>query len=1115
MAGDAATCGLARALSAGRRCVALGVAGSSAAFTAAAIRQVTGRSVVLVSAHIDDADEASDELEGIDVPVVRLPALEVLPGETSVSLELYAARLGAVRAVGDLVGVGAGAGGRDKSAVLLCPVQALMQGVPEPGRVADLLRRVKRGDTLDPSDLVRWLDGAGYTRVEAVEEPGDFAVRGGIVDVFAPGPDGTLPVRLDFFGDEVDRIAEIDLDTMGSDRTLEGVDLVPATLDAISADNARAGLVNFLELLPDGTLALLVETGEVVEQARGYYERVSDGRGLYGPPAVLKMLGERAHAVCELNQFSSASSAGDERVELPVELLPGFARDAQEAVGEVAALAAGGRRVVVACSNDGEAARLGELRKEFGGDGAERVERETAYVHRGFVYGEGDDALVVVPYHELLHRYGTRRKSRKMRGARASDAFLDVKVGDYVVHAEHGIAKFAGLTMMKPKKLVGGQSGGEAEEYLTLEFAGSSRLHVSAMQIDQVQRYIGGFSGAPPLSTVGGVKWKKQKEKVAESVRELAAEMLRVRAAREALPGVRYPADTKWQTEFEAEFPHEETEDQLASLAEIKRDLQGERPMDRLLCGDVGFGKTELAIRAAFKTVEFGKQVAVLVPTTVLAEQHERTFAERFRDYPFKVESLSRFKTTKEINNVLAAVRKGAVDVIVGTHRLLSKDVRFSDLGLVVVDEEQRFGVEHKERLLQLRATVDVLTLSATPIPRTLHMAMLGLRDISSLTTPPSDRRAIVTEVMPYSEKRIGQAIARELARDGQVFFVHNRVHNIKSVADEVQKMAPGARIAIGHGQMGAGELEDVMLRFMRREIDVLVSTTIIESGIDNPHANTMIIRDGHRFGLSELHQLRGRVGRGKHRAYCYLLLPEKPLSEVARKRLGAIEEYSMLGAGFKIAMRDLEIRGAGNLLGSEQSGHIAAVGYDMYCRLLDEAVHDLRNERVTRPSATRVQIGVTGVIPKAYVPSDARRLEAYRRIAEAGSGAELARVREDLNTAYGEPPAAVERLLDLAEVRVGASALGIRTITVRRPDVGMRCDGPGRVEAAFKGAAGTVTALEPKSLRSDKPAAGRGVPSAESQWEVYWRPPEKYLEGASLVAVLRKRLSVGVESVA
>jgi transcription-repair coupling factor (superfamily II helicase) len=1147
--GDERVVALARALGEGRRAVATGAVGSSPVFCAAALARRTGRPVVMVVAHLDDADEALDECRGLGLPAWRLPALEALPGESGVSLDLFAERLGVVR---DVLALGDGPG------LVIAPIQALMQGVPAPAKLESLVRTIRKGEEHDLAGLIRWLDGAGYRRVEAVEEPGDFAVRGGILDVFAPGTSDELAdpagpvltgaaVRLDFFGDTIDQCREIDLETMGSDRSVGGVRLVCVDVKAAGAED---GAVNFLELLPRRCVGVLVETMEVVEQGRGYFERLIDSQGMFGPPAVLRILEQRFHALAELNQFSGGATSAEERVELAVAALPTFSRDAQQAVGELAQMALEGRgAVIVSCQKEAEAQRLGELVAEFGGGAQGRIGSLVGYVHRGFAWDEGGSGgFTLVPYHELLGRFTTRRRQGRIQSGRAMDTFLDLQVGDYVVHQDHGIARFSGLTQMKPRELPGAsrtqllsekkpapdrksgeQRAGELEEFLTLEFAGRSRLHVPVTQIDKVQKYVGGFGGKPPLSMLGGERWKNQKQRVAESVKDLAAEMLRVRAAREHMPGVQYAGDTAWQKEFEAEFPYTETEDQLTALGAIKKDMQSPRPMDRLICGDVGFGKTELAIRAAFKACEFGKQVAVLVPTTVLAEQHERTFRSRFAGYPFRIESISRLKSGKEADETLDALRKGHVDVIIGTHRLLSQDVRFNDLGLVIVDEEQRFGVEHKEKLLQLRLTVDVLTLSATPIPRTLHMSLLGLRDISNLTTPPLDRRAIVTEVIPFNPVRVKQAIVRELAREGQVFFVHNRVHDIKSAADDVQRLVPDARIVIGHGQMNPHELEDVMLKFVRRQADILVSTTIIESGIDIATANTIIIDNADRFGLSELHQLRGRVGRSKHRAYCYLLLdPERAVKDVALKRLKAIEQYSMLGAGFKIAMRDLEIRGAGNLLGAEQSGHIAAVGYEMYCRLLEDAVHTLKHERPPEPpSNTSIEIGIAGIIPRTYIASDQRRLEAYRRLATAASAEELGKVRTDLTEAYGSPPKPVERLLDLAGVRVAASKLGIKTITIREKDVIFRCERGDVVAAKLKTPAGpapapaAATSVDmPYSQRRKLAQAAAAAPKETALHvvalppktpgdlaEVYFRPPEAYLEPETLLNVLRKRL--------
>lgn len=1135
---DPTNAALAAAISNANRVVATGVAGSSASWTAAALAANAARHVVLLVAHIDDADEVLDELTALDRPVLRLPALEVLPGETSVSVDQLAERLGVVREVLALPAKPT----PGQAHVIVCPIQSLMQLVPAVATLEAITRTLESGKDYPLAALTRWLADAGYSRVEAIEEPGDFAVRGGILDIFPPGnaradskpskktasgnatlspASGGVPVRLDFFGDTLEKISEVDLDTMGSDRAVSSVELTAADAKAAQPDDRGA---MFLDLIPREAIGVIVETMEVVEQGRGYFERVSDPKGIVGPPAVLRAMESRLHALAELNQFSAGASAADTRVEFPVSPLPSFPQEPQDAVKDLAGLmrAPEHARVIVACQNEGELQRFGELAQQFAPADANKIESLVLYLHRGFVWRTGTgssnsgNSIAVVPYHELLNRFTVRRRTNRLRSNRAMDTFLDFEPGNYVVHSEHGIALFSGLTLMKPRELPGqhgikAQLKGrevdvEPEEYLTLEFAGKSKLHVPASQIDKVQKYVGGFSGKPPLSTLGGTRWKAQKERVTESVRDLAAELLRVRAARGHLPGVQYPADTAWQKEFEAEFPYDETEDQLAALSEIKRDMQGAQPMDRLICGDVGFGKTELAIRAAFKACEFGRQVAVLVPTTVLAEQHERTFRSRFAGYPFRIESLSRFKTTKETTEILDRVRKGQVDVLIGTHRILSKDVHFADLGLVVIDEEQRFGVEHKEELLRMRLTVDVLTLSATPIPRTLHMAMLGIRDISSLTTAPLDRRAIVTEVIPFNERRVQQAIARELCRDGKVFVVHNKVHDIISFADNIRRLAPDARIVVGHGQMPPHDLEEVMLQFMKDRkdggADILVSTTIIESGIDISSANTMLIDGADKFGLADLHQLRGRVGRSKHRAYCYLLLPpDRNVKEIAQKRLKAIEQYSMLGAGFKIAMRDLEIRGAGNILGPEQSGHIAAVGYEMYCRLLEEAVHGLKNERLpTTGASVALELGITGTIPKAYIPSDARRLEAYRRIATASSVEHIAAVRTDLIAAYGEPPATTQRLLDLAELRGAVGALRVVTVTIRDRDVIFVTPDPKALAAALQ-----------RVPPGAKPPEGsvriiaRPDPAASS--EVYFRPPENYLEPVTLLRVLRHRL--------
>jgi transcription-repair coupling factor (superfamily II helicase) len=1056
---------------------ARGAHGSSTSLVAGALASRTGRTTLLITAHLDEADEAFSELcdlhaAGACPESALLPALEALPTEGGAGLDLLAERLSLVRRLLE---------GR-APAIIVAPFPALMQTVPDASLLPRMLRVVRTGDRLDRTELATWLSGAGYVRSDAIENPCEFAMRGGVVDIFPPG--GAMPVRFDLFGDEVERIFEVDLATQASDRKVDEVQLVGASAEALLGDEGKRPLA---DVLPRGTVAILAELSEVLEQGRGYWERAHDGRGVIGPPAVFRSLEARCHAVVDINGFS-ATNASQRIASLPVESLPPFEGDLERAMAELLRLTGEGE-VWLCCDTDGELARARELLDRHAPSG--RIVAVRQHVHRGFRWRESDDRLVsIVPQHELLQRFGVRRRVQRVGGAATREAFLQFGPGDYVVHRDHGIARFEALQWMAARE------GGQEEEFLTLAFEGGAKLHVPAAKIDLVQKYIGAGGARPPLSTLGGRRWKAQKERVQEAVRDMAGEMLRIQAAREGTAGLRYPDDTAWMREFEADFPYEETEDQAAAIQAVKRDMQSARPMDRLICGDVGFGKTEVAIRAAFKAVEFGKQVAVLVPTTVLAEQHERTFRDRFSAYPFRIESLSRFKTGADSRRILEELAAGKVDVVIGTHRLLSQDVKFADLGMVVVDEEQRFGVEHKQRLLQFRLTADVLTLSATPIPRTLHMSLLGLRDISSLTTPPLDRRAIVTEVIPYNRKRVAQAIQRELAREGQVFFVHNRVHDIEEVAAEVRQLAPGARVLVGHGQMTPSMLESVMLAFMRRQADILVSTTIIESGIDIPTANTMIIHDAHIYGLAELHQLRGRVGRSRHRAYCYLLLPEdRTINEDAMKRLKAIEDYSMLGAGFRIAMRDLEIRGAGNLLGAEQSGHIATVGYEMYCQLLEQAVGDLKEETRVVPSDTMLDLGLVGSIARGYIASDLRRMEAYRRIATARDLDQLDRVRRDLESAYGAPPQGVQALLEVAEARLAATLVGVRSVVRKDPDIVFRTLDAPALAAKLQGVNGTVRLV--------------GEPDERGLREVYYRPAKPSgLEPRNLLAMLRRRLA-------
>src|SRR5688500_9310358 len=1070
---------------------ASGLWGSGVAAVVGGIEANLHRPILLICGHLDEADDLADDIELFTKrrPDV-LPALEMGGTLGRLSEELVSNRM---RLIATLARE---AKEKPKTPrLIVAPVQALMQAVPSRDQLQHLLRTLKAGDKLEPEKLIVWLADHGYNRLEQVEVPGDFAVRGGIVDVYIPGEfeqsgdQVGLTVRIDFFDDEIESIKTFDLATLGSGKPIESVQLIDHKGKLESSDST-----SLFTYLPEDKTVMLWAPLEIGEQARSYLGRLPEVKGVYPLNAVLK--NAERFARLELTQFEQGVTAmpslvsGKEvpQVRLPITSLQRFETEAKKAIKELEELATT-HELTVFCENAGEAQRFGELLDQDAPGLRQKIEIPIGYLHRVFVWdpavaaGDGtprkDDEkpLALLGHHELFHRYEQRRRVKKVIASRPVDSFLDLKPGDYVVHVAHGIAKFTGIQTLS--------KDGKSDEYLTLRFAENATLHVPAARINLIQKYVGGFQGHPQLSRLGSGSWEKQKAKVSEAVMDMAADLLEVQAARQAGTGTSYPPDTEWQREFEAEFPYEPTEDQVTSAEEIKQDMQKVRPMDRLLCGDVGYGKTELAMRAAFKAVEYGKQVAVLVPTTVLAEQHYRSFKERMVNYPFTIDSISRFRSHREQKDTVKRLAAGEIDILIGTHRLISKDIKFNDLGLVVIDEEQRFGVTHKERLKQMRKMVDVLTMSATPIPRTLHMGMVGLRDISSLTTAPQDRRSVVTEVMPFDRNRIKLAILRELQREGQVFFVHNRVMDILEFADDVQKMVPEARIVVGHGQMAEGEMEDAMLKFIRHEADILVCTTIIESGLDIPNANTMIINNADRFGLSELHQLRGRVGRYKHRAYCYLLLPpDRPVTPVASKRLKAIEEYSHLGAGFKIAMRDLEIRGAGNILGPEQSGHISAVGYEMYCQLLEEAVRQMKNEKpLTRPEA-HVEIDINAFIPKTYRPVDRQRMDVYRRLTRCTSIEMLQMLEQDLKDAFGEPPRQAILLFALTELRLLAGLYGVESIVRKEPDVELTVRDAARAQQALFGAPGTLRVIDPKTI--------------------YLRMPGSFLEPETLLMVLK-----------
>lgn len=1045
--------------------VASGLWGSSAPILAALLAERTKRSLLLVTAHADAADDSLDDIEtAVGTAPDQLPQLETLPGEQVAEDELAAERLRLCVLLSDVTEK------RHASATPPCivaSIHALMQPVPSPEAIAARSRMVEVGQTLTPEGLVEWLAEQGFARCDQVGLPGDYAQRGGIVDIYTDAHSD--PVRIEFAGDEIESIRLFDAGTQRSSHELRSI-RIPSRSILSGGEGTGCLTTGFLALLPKDTIVAFHEPIEIQELGRTYWQQLGERAGIVPVEAVFRRAADFAQLY--LQRFAGGLERG---VDFAIGGLPHFEPKSSESLETLAALSKE-CEVVVLCDNTPEQQRFDELLDGLP-ERPRQVRAEVGVVHRGFQWG----STAIIPHHELFHRYRQRRTLRKVQPARPIDSFFDLEAGDYVVHALHGIGKFRGLKTL--------ERSGRSDEHLVIEFADHAVVHVPVSQIHVVQKYIGSFRGKPRLSKVGTSGWKRAKQRVAEAVTDLAADLLAIQAERATHAGTAFPQDTAWQREFEGAFLYTETEDQLEALAQIKNDMTRPRPMDRLLCGDVGFGKTELAIRAAFKTVEYGRQVAVLVPTTVLAEQHYQTFSERMADYPFHIEVLSRFRSKPEQGRILERARRGRIDVLIGTHRLLSKDVRFADLGLVVIDEEQRFGVDAKERLKRLRSAVDVLTLSATPIPRTLHMAMLGIREISSLATPPLDRRAIVTQVRLWDEELIRNAVLRELSRDGQIYFVHNFVRDIHTIANRLRAIVPEARIVVGHGQMKGGELEDVMLKFMRHEVDVLVSTNIIESGIDIPSTNTIFINRAERFGLADLHQLRGRVGRSKHRAYCYLLLsPKHPVKDQAAERLKAIERYSQLGAGFQIAMRDLEIRGAGNILGSEQSGHIEAVGYEMYCQLLEQAVRRMRNEPAELWRPVNLELGVHASIPRTYIRSERQRMEVYKRLAAARTVDDVQVLRDDSRDAFGPLPEDVETLLALAEIRVLAQPWGVRSIVLDPPDVIFAIDDLDRTQPLF--------------------SSGPGSPRVPDPHTIHWRLGKRYLEPPTLLTILGRQLA-------
>jgi transcription-repair coupling factor (superfamily II helicase) len=998
--------------------------------------------------------------------------------------------------------------------VVVTPVRSVLQ--PQVKGLGDLAPvSLAPGDTAPLEDVVRRLADAAYSRVDLVEKRGEFAVRGGIVDIFPPTEEH--PLRVEFWGDDVDEIRSF---AVADQRTLEAVDrlwappcrellltdevrlraaelgqrhpqLVELT-DKIAAGIAVEGmeslapvLVDEMELLvdlmPEDTHVMVVDPERARSRAHDLVATSEEFLGASwaaaagGGTAPIDLGAASYRAIADVRQHSIGlgrpwwtmspfgldveaddaaplrdslgevvSSGVDptagavETRALPARPAESYRGDLEAAIKDIEQWRRDGYRVVVVHPGHGPAERMAEVLGEHdvparlvdGTDGALATDVVTvtcASVDHGFV--DATNRLVLLTGDDLSGQRSSTRDMRRMpaRRKRQIDP-LELSAGDYVVHEQHGVGRFVEMRQR--------EVGGATREYLVLEYGASKRggppdrLYVPADALDQVTRYVGGEQ--PSLDRLGGGDWTRRKNRARKAVREIAAELIKLYAARQATQGYAFGPDSPWQRELEDAFPFTETPDQLSTVDEVKADMRLTVPMDRLVCGDVGYGKTEIAVRAAFKAIQEGKQVAVLVPTTLLVTQHHSTFAERMSGFPVNLKSLSRFQTDKEAREVIDGLAEGSVDIVIGTHRLLNPDIRLKDLGLIIVDEEQRFGVEHKEQMKRLRTSVDVLSMSATPIPRTLEMAITGIREMSTITTPPEERHPVLTYVGAYEDRQVVAAIRRELLREGQVFYIHNRVSSIEKAAGRLRELVPEARVATAHGQMGEHQLEQVMLDFWEKRFDVLVCTTIVESGLDVSNANTMIIERADTLGLSQLHQLRGRVGRSRERAYGYFLYPqEKPLTETAHERLATLAQHSDLGGGMAIAMKDLEIRGAGNLLGGEQSGHIADVGFDLYVRLVGEAVQEFRGDAAPELREVRIELPIDAHLPHEYVPSERLRLEMYKRLAEVRSDDDVDQLQAELEDRYGNPPEEVVSLLFVARFRARARRAGIGEITI------------------------------------------------------------------------------------
>jgi transcription-repair coupling factor (superfamily II helicase) len=1092
-----------RRLGAGGNASLSGLTTTASALYAVLLSQSSGRSLIIVvdgNKQAEALSEAVDTFFSLLFPEDRnspqlLPALDVLPLQNlSPHAEIREQRA-----------IGLWRLATQRVPITILPVASALLRI-EPGDFyRQLALKLRVGEELPLDEVVAHLESVGYERRDPVEMIGEYSVRGGILDVFSP--EASKPVRIDLFGDQVESIRRFDVESQRSVLRVEDCTLLPLTECQISrallselGELMRESNIPCRDLPPPGNtfpgweliapmvrprnssvfslldrpIVLWNEPDQVRGAAERFWKRLEqiERSPAYDPDRVFLRWEEVERQAAgapqlEIRELEVGWQDGGNEANLHLPTRPSlsFHGNMQVAIAEARNQVESGNRVAFFASSSGEVERVADILNEYGipyqlgldhSDSTPAYLAERAYMAgtaasiyliRGLVrHGSAfpDSKLVIVGSEDLFEasELVARAPASKSALATFSADLIDLKPGDYVVHSEHGVAQYLGLREI---------SQGEAQgDYMLLEYAAGAKLYVPLTRMDLVQRFRGAGEAKPALDRMGGATWSRTKTRIKAKMRDMADELLKLYAGRKMAEGFRFSPDSNWQREFEDAFEFTETRDQVTAIQEIKRDMESLQPMDRLLCGDVGFGKTEVVMRATFKALGDGKQVCLLAPTTVLAFQHFETFKRRFQPFPVRVEMFSRFRSPKELKAALADLAEGKVDIAVGTHRLLSKDVEFRDLGLVLVDEEQRFGVKHKERLKQLKKTVDVISMSATPIPRTLHMSLLGLRDMSVIETPPKDRLAIQTVVAPFQPELIRSALELELGRGGQVYFLHNRVDSIWTRAAMIQELVPTARIGVGHGQMGESELEKTMLQFMRHEFDVFVCTTIIENGLDIPLANTMVIENAERYGLSELYQLRGRVGRSNRRAYAYLLVPpDTELTEIARKRLAALKEFSDLGAGFKIAALDLELRGAGNLLGGEQHGHINSVGFDTYVRLLEETVRELKGEEVVPEIHSALNLGLDIRIPTDYIADENQRLRAYRQIANAADAEARDRAEKELEDRYGTVPEAVRNLLEYSSLKTMAEQIGIEAVDRRHNVLNIKFHKETRVDPA------------------------------------------------------------------